>query len=93
MLRKNWDDLDMNGEKGDWCFFNDSQFLLLRFGDAIEDTVSLCVDGIARAGVNVWEWNGSKEAPTLKPSILVHGEAGKPDRFHGYLTDGKLTEV
>lgn len=23
MLRKDWDDLDTNGQKGDWCFFNE----------------------------------------------------------------------
>jgi hypothetical protein len=32
----------------------------------------------------VWKWDGNKEAPTLTPSIDVHGV------WHGFLTNGKL---
>jgi len=31
-----------------------------------------------------WDWNASKEKPTLKPSLLSTGCCG----WHGYLTDG-----
>jgi hypothetical protein len=31
-----------------------------------------------------WEWNGSRESPTLEPSILKTSGC----RWHGYLTNG-----
>jgi len=31
-----------------------------------------------------WEWNGNKEKPTLRPSVLQVGGC----RWHGFLTDG-----
>ncbi len=34
----------------------------------------------------VWDWNGSLELPTLKPSLLVTGEK----TCHSYLTEGTL---
>lgn len=46
-------------------------------------------------GGPVWEWNGSLDSPTLKPSCLVHetpasGEyAGQP-RCHSFVTDGRI---
>lgn len=33
-----------------------------------------------------WEWNGSLEAPTFKPSILVEGQI----RCHSFVTNGKI---
>jgi hypothetical protein len=45
-------------------------------------------------GQKCWEWNGSKEVPTLTPSILHWGGGkGQPATWHGYLTDGKLVTV
>lgn len=32
----------------------------------------------------VWEWDGNKEKPTVKPSIRHMGGC----KWHGYLTDG-----
>lgn len=32
-----------------------------------------------------WEWNGSTDAPTLRPSILH-----RPCKWHGYLTAGEF---
>lgn len=45
-----------------------------------------------------WGWNGSVDAPTFTPSLLVNGSA-KPEelhphtnshRCHSYVTDGKI---
>ena len=33
-----------------------------------------------------WKWNGNKDKPTLRPSLLFNGCCN----WHGYLTDGKL---
>ena len=97
MLRKDWEDLDNNGQKGDWAFVQSSSgipMIVVRFGnDAMLDCAVLYIDKEkAPAGYPVWNWNGDKENPTLTPSILVRGENGKPARWHGFLTNGKLIE-
>lgn len=40
-----------------------------------------------RKNTNNWTWNGSIEAPTLKPSILT---TGHNFRAHSFITDGKI---
>lgn len=41
-----------------------------------------------------WSWNGSKESPTLNPSILVNGRAGfvnpTQPKCHSFVRDGKI---
>ncbi len=40
-----------------------------------------------------WEWNGSIEKPTFKPSLLVHGNPDQPNgypRCHSFVRDGKI---
>lgn len=54
---------------------------------------------IAESGTNGWAWNGSLEAPTLSPSILVQGTRGgaheqppTPPRdhvCHSFLREGR----
>lgn len=43
---------------------------------------------------NGWDWNGSLEAPTLAPSILItYGEAPPPDRpatCHCFIRNGQI---
>lgn len=39
-----------------------------------------------RAGTGCWTWNGSVDAPTLKPSILTEGHNF---RCHSFVNDGK----
>ena len=39
-------------------------------------------------GSNPWTWNGSRDLPTLSPSILVTDHAGS--RCHSFLRDGRL---
>lgn len=86
-LRANLDDLDKNGEVGDWCFVNDDSYLVVRLHAG--------EDGVAAIAVKpdpdipnkpVWQWDGNHEQPTLSPSILHHS---KPE-WHGYLRAGKL---
>lgn len=51
-----------------------------------------------RAGTGNWTWNGSVEAPTLRPSILTRGggrrylETGQyvEQVCHSWVTDGKV---
>jgi len=46
----------------------------------------LFLDGIGPA----WEWNGSKDAATLTPSVF---NTGMPCRWHGWLRDGYWVSV
>jgi len=36
-----------------------------------------------------WTWNGSMDAPTFTPSLLVHG-GGQSPRCHSFVTDGRI---
>jgi len=90
-LRKDLEDLDANGQKGDWCFSNNDTIMILRWGDSTDDIAMLYVAPPADGHpAPVWEWDGNKEAPTLSPSIRVLGGKDQPDRWHGYLRAGKL---
>lgn len=112
MLRKNLEDLHMNGDIGDWCVCDTKQgmVLFLRYpvpdndwahehwpelkerGDIVNLPVSLSGQGVEN-GHQTWGWNGSHEAPTLMPSILIRGhdqEHRVIERWHGWLQDGKL---
>lgn len=41
---------------------------------------------------NGWEWNGSLNSPTLKPSVLVNVGGSNPTApiCHTFITDGKI---
>lgn len=39
----------------------------------------------ARAGTGCWTWNGSTEAPTLRPSVLT---VGHDFQCHSWINDG-----
>ena len=41
-----------------------------------------------RAGTGCWTWNGSTDAPTLRPSVLTHGHRARPFRCHSWINDG-----
>lgn len=45
-----------------------------------------CAHFFAIGGTAGWEWNGSLELPTVKPSILVQGTK----RCHSFITDGRI---
>jgi hypothetical protein len=39
----------------------------------------------------VWGWNGSVDAPTFTPSILIHYQGGdNPMVCHSFVTDGRI---
>lgn len=46
----------------------------------------------AVGGVSVtaggWEWNGSREKPTVRPSVALSRDASEGVHWHGWLTDG-----
>ena len=42
-----------------------------------------------RAGTGCWTWNGSTDAPTLRPSVLTQYDgADRQWRCHSWITDG-----
>lgn len=38
------------------------------------------------AGDHAWTWNGGRDKPTVRPSVLLSNKDGS--HWHGYLTDG-----
>ena len=43
------------------------------------------------SGTHKWDWNGSLETPTLRPSILVtYPEKNKINICHSFITDGNI---
>ena len=93
MLKTDIDELDV----GDWCFINGETHIGIRLGEGEMDFCILPIQNQAKPREIVgtrWEWNGSKDAPSLMPSILHWGdERDKPATWHGYLTDGKMITV
>lgn len=42
-----------------------------------------------RAGTPCWTWNGSTDAPTLRPSVLTEGHRARGQfRCHSWINDG-----
>jgi hypothetical protein len=94
MFKKDFDELDA----GDWCFINGESYIGIRLGEGETDCCILPVrkddDVTTTRDRTCWNWNGSKEAPTLTPSILHWGKGkNSPATWHGYMTDGKLVTV
>lgn len=49
------------------------------------DAIAVTRDGEkARKAARTWLLTGTKERPSLQPSLLIHGQ------WHGYLTNGRL---
>ena len=89
MLKNDIDELDI----GDWCFLanKDENYIAIRLGPKDRD---FCILPINIPRKTSWDWNGSLEAPTLKPSVLHWGNGrDKPATWHGFLRDGKLVEA
>lgn len=99
MLKQDIDELQV----GDWCFLNgpgieEGQtvlYIAVRFLDGDNGFAILPISESPGArtvhGQATWQWNGSKESPTLSPSILHWGNGHKePATWHGFLRDGKL---
>lgn len=51
-----------------------------------------CAHQIPITGTRAWQWNGSLESPTLKPSIFVNRGSVNPGvpACHSYVTDGSI---
>lgn len=48
-------------------------------------------DGCDAPGYPRWTWNGSLDAPTFSPSLLVTWpQKGIEQRCHSFITDGKI---
>lgn len=73
-----------NSKPGDWFFTSDR--IWIRYGEDGES--SMHVVGATIRGEGSWDWNESKEAPTLSPSILTKKHTGTI--FHGYMRNGEL---
>lgn len=89
MLRENTEQLV---EKGDWCFLPKDANIGIRYGDDWFTGIvilPITLDGSGKS----WKWNGSKESPTLEPSILVHEQLDWNVGWHGFLQDGKLVDA
>ena len=68
---------------GDFCFDEDFSHLYIWLpGQSHPDCIQ--IQKGAPGGPRVWGWDGNEDAPTTTPSIHA------PDRWHGYLTAGRL---
>ena len=78
---------------GEWQFVNDFTAIWIHVPD--EKLTDRWLPGLVRIPISsmgsnippVWQWDGNKEAPTLSPSIDVHGV------WHGWLRAGKLIDA
>lgn len=52
-------------------------------------TLPVLQGNTTRAGTGCWTWNGSTEAPTLRPSVLTQYDgADRAWRCHSWITEG-----
>jgi hypothetical protein len=102
MLKTDIDELQI----GDWCFMSGPgiapdvtvPYIAVRFLDGDNGFAILPISPVPNArtvhGQATWQWNGSKDAPSLTPSILHWGNGRKqPATWHGYLERGVLRKV
>lgn len=81
------------------CGPGEANFLRIRIpGPAGFQTLPIITRG-TRAGTGAWTWNGSVDAPTLRPSVAVNGffcaddengERDEPFACHSWINDGKV---
>lgn len=92
MLRKDIEDLDNNGSKGDWCLI-EGQCFVLRFGESYEDVVAVFVsDKKEDLSQGIWLWNGNLNKPTITSHIAVPGELSS-NIWEGFIVDGVMQTV
>jgi hypothetical protein len=51
--------------------------------------------GVPVRGDRKWDWNGSADAPTLTPSVLIYGHDSTPPfkpqpRCHSFVREGRM---
>lgn len=99
-LRTDWDDLNKNGQLGDWCFFVGSDgdtYIAFRHPHPDEKDFPPELLEIYRGEMShvpittgekkqarYWLWDGNREEPTISPSIDIVGV------WHGFIRKGKL---
>lgn len=94
-LLKDLDEFDRVSKVGDWCFVNGETHIAIRLGEDFMKSVCILPilkNGSIRDAIGIsWTWNGSKEFPTLNPSILHWGNGkSSPATWHGYMKNGIL---
>jgi hypothetical protein len=72
------------------CAAEDATHITLRIpGPTGLLTLPVLQGNATRAGTGCWTWNGSTDAPTLRPSVLTQYEgADRQWRCHSWITDG-----
>lgn len=88
---------------GDWYFFGvtgpdgvrvEDAYIAIRIHEGDNGIAILPIDKGGNLRDGAWIWNGSRDVPSLTPSILHWGD-GKNNvpTWHGFLRDGKLVAV
>lgn len=79
------------------CEPKEATHLMLHLPGPIPTRILPVMIGGTRAGTPNWTWNGSVDAPTVKPSILTRGggRAFKDGEYvehvcHSFVNDGKV---
>jgi len=78
---------------GEWQFANDYTAIWIHVPSHLPpdrwlpSLVRIPISDTGSSAPPVWQWDGNKEAPTLTPSIDVHGI------WHGWLRGGTLVEA
>lgn len=72
------------------CDAHEATHLMLRIpGPTGLLTLPVLQGNTTRAGTGAWTWNGSTDAPTLRPSVLTQYDgADRQWRCHSWITDG-----
>ncbi len=86
-LRQTLNDLEENGQVGDWAFGHDDSCIYIRIPDGINErgsTTPWKLSPVPLPNENDWQWDGNRETPTLTPSLNWVGV------WHGWMRAGKL---
>lgn len=90
-LRDTLEDLNDNGQFGDWCFFSEKgrDYIMIRCPDGSErgSVTAWRLRPVPDPNDNDWQWDGNREAPTLTPSLHWVGV------WHGWLRAGALVSA
>lgn len=92
-VRADWEDMEDNGQLGDWVFLRDEKgpyLIMLRTPDGSERGYlsGLPLRPLKDPGPH-WDWDGNENAPTLTPSILRYPTWHRPG-WHGFMRAGAL---
>ena len=54
-------------------------------------TIPVVLGDISKFSSQLWQWNGSIDKPTIRPSLMTKGEdADGKFKCHSYVTDGNV---